>query len=239
MTEMLRRFLRQRFGSVGTVLALLLLALMASVPLNAGQGFGSTDTLAVLVLGAGSVSRDATSGALQMILSRPIRRTAYLAGRYAGILVSLAAFLLGAVAIAAAVHALLGRLSTEAGRPEFPAEAAALGAGHAFLAGALLAAALLFFSTFLRGFGDVLAVVLFTILFMSMQSLGRMLNAPVLAGFGRVASENVAPSVAWDQVFHGQSVFGEPTGRYVLALVGYWTLAAAIFCRRQFSYGQD
>jgi hypothetical protein len=101
-----------------------------------------------------------------------------------------------------------------------------------------VAAALLFFSTFLGGLGDVLAVVLFTILFGSMQNLGRMLNTPLLAKIGQLASENAAPTVDWEQVFRGQGVLGEPVGRWVLALVLYWTLAAAVFARRQLSYGQ-
>ena len=238
MIEMSRRFLRQKLGSPATIFVLCLLALMASLPLNAGAGFGSTDTLAVLMLAAGCVSRDASSGALQMILSRPLSRTGYLAGRYLGILAALVLFLAGAIAVALVLHAVMERIS--GGLPhDFSLRAAGLAAGHALLAGALLAAAILCFSTFLRGWGDVLAVVLFFLLFNSMQGLGSTLNLPFLAKAGEFTRSNLAPSVVWENVFAGQDVFGEATGRYVLALAGYATLAVVIFSRREFSYGQD
>jgi len=109
----------------------------------------------------------------------------------------------------------------------------------AFLQGALLAAIVLFFSTFLRGWGDVLAVAVFGILFGSLRTLGQALRLPAVARAGELARDNFSPSVPWDSVLHGQRVFGEPTGRYILALLLYWTLAAVIFSRREFSYGQD
>ncbi|HMF07682.1 MAG TPA: hypothetical protein VKJ00_01025 [Thermoanaerobaculia bacterium] len=238
MIEMSRRFLRQKLGSPATIFVLCLLALMASLPLNAGQGFGSTDTLAALILAAGCVSRDASSGALQMILSRPLSRVGYLAGRYLGILAALLLFLAGAIALAAALHAVMESLS--GGLPQvFSLKAAGLAAARAFLGGALLVAAVLFFSTYLRGWGDVLAVVLFFLLFNSMQGLGTALHFPVLAKAGELARANFAPSIAWENVFAGRDVLGEAVGRYVLALAGYATLAVLIFSRREFSYGQD
>jgi len=238
MIEMSRRFLRQKLGSPATIFVLCVLALMASLPLNAGQGFGSTDTLAALILAAGCVSRDASSGALQMILSRPLSRAGYLAGRYLGILAALLLFLAGAIGLAAALHAVMERFS--GGLPQdFSLKAAGLAAGHAFLGGALLVAADLCFSTFLRGWGDVLAVVLFFLLFNSMQGLGTALRLPILAKAGELARANLAPSIAWEDVFAGQDVLGEATGRYVLALTGYATLAVLIFSRREFSYGQE
>ena len=239
MTEMLRRFLRQKLGSVGTVVALALLALLTALPLNAQQSIGFAGTLAVFVLAGGCVSRDAASGALQMILARPIRRTDYLAGRYAGILVALLAFLAVSVLVAAALGTLVIRLLPPSSAPEFSFSAAGRIAAEAFFAGALLAAILLFFSTFLRGWGDILAFVLASILLGALQALGQALRLPTLAKSADIVKENLSPSVPWETVLRGQGVFGEPMGRYVLALVLYWTLAAVIFSRREFSYGQD
>jgi ABC-type transport system involved in multi-copper enzyme maturation permease subunit len=239
MIEMSRRFLRQKLGSPATIFALCALALVAALPLNAGQGFGSTDTVAVLVLAAGCVSRDASSGALQMILSRPLSRTDYLAGRYLGILSGLAVFLSGTIGVAALLRAVLQRMAAGPAPEALSLRSAGLAAGHAFLAGALLAAALLCLSTFLRGWGDVLAVALFYLLFTSLQGLGSALHLPAIAKAGELARLNLAPSVPWENVFAGQDVFSEAIGRYVLALVAYATLAVVIFSRREFSYGQD
>ena len=86
MIEMVRRSLRQKFGSPAMAVALGVIAILtafqaaASDPERAlGTGF-----VAIVLIAAGSVSKDASGGALQMILTRPIRRTTYLFGRYSG-----------------------------------------------------------------------------------------------------------------------------------------------------------
>jgi hypothetical protein len=236
---MARRFLRQKLGSAGTVIALALMAVIAALPLNAGQGFAGLDTLAMLVLAAGCVSRDAASGALQMILSRPIRRVEYLAGRYVGLLVSFVLFLALSVLVAVTLGQIVARIAP--GPVPGTRSAADFGTicAGALLQGALLAVIVLFFSTFLRGWGDVLAVAVFAILFGSLRSLGQALRLPAMARAGELARDNLSPSVSWETVLHGQKILGEPTGRYILALVLYGTLAAVIFSRREFSYGQD
>ena len=233
---MARRFLRQKLGSAGTLIALGLMAVIAALPLNAGQAFSGLDTVAMLVLAAGCVSRDAASGALQMILSRPIRRIQYLAGRYVGLLACFLLFLGSSVVLAIMLGQIVAGISPGPAPPMRPAADFVRICAAAFLHGALLAAIVLFFSTFLRGWGDVLAVAVFGILFGSLRTLGQALRLPRA---GELARHNLSPSVPWESVLHGQRVFGEPTGRYILALLLYWTLAVVIFSRREFSYGQD
>ena len=91
MIEMVRRYLRQKYGSVGFSLALGILAIIETFTFANGGGRGGFVVVhwGIFLLAAGSVSRDVSSGALQMILSRPIRRTEYLFGRYLGIPVNL------------------------------------------------------------------------------------------------------------------------------------------------------
>jgi ABC-type transport system involved in multi-copper enzyme maturation permease subunit len=238
MTEMVRRYLRQKVGSVGTLIALGLLALFAALPLNANQGFGPAATLAVLLLASGSISRDVSSGAIQMILSRPLKRSEYLFGRYTGTLVAYLGFLAASVVVAF----LLGRIILATPLPNAPAfswSAAGRGAVEAFFAGALLAAIVLLFSTFLRGWGDVLALILVTILLGSMATVGQALQKPALVKVSQVASQNLYPSPDWSHILHGKDIVTAPTSQYFLALVGYLTLATLVFDRREFSYGQD
>jgi len=239
MSEMVRRFLRQKFGSVGTLIALGLLALFAALPLNANQGFGPAATLAVLLIAAGSVSRDISSGAIQMILSRPLTRSEYLFGRYFGTLLTYVGFLISSVVIAFLLGRLFLSTSPLAEAPAFSWLAAGRGAVEAIFAGALLAAIVLFFSTFLRGWGDVLALVLATILLGSTQALGRQLNKPALVQAGRIASENLYPTPDWSQILAGRDILSVPTSQYFLALTCYLALATLVFDRREFSYGQD
>ena len=78
MKEMIRRFLRQKLGSIGLAIALLLFCLLMAGPLAVSGGMApafGVGTVVVFLLAAGIVSRDVSGGAVQMILSRPLRRT--------------------------------------------------------------------------------------------------------------------------------------------------------------------
>ena len=231
MSEMVRRFLRQKFGSGGIVVALALLAILEILHLASGgaeRGFQLANW-AIFVLAAGSVSRDVASGALQMILSRPIRRTEYLFGRYLGILAAYAAFL-----VVTAVFAFLAVTAMPSGAARLSLSGVALAGAGAFLSGALQAAILLFFSTFLPGIADLLGLLmLFLVLNLPPW------KKPWLREAARFARENLLPTVPWNEVLKGHGLLGAATGRWVFALSVYLTLAAVVFCRRELPYGQD
>ncbi len=235
MTEMIRRYLRQKFSNVGTVLALAALALLSIFSLQSPRG-GGAEWLALLVLAAASVSRDASSGALQMILARPIHRSKYLFGRYLGVLTAYAIFLFAAFLLAILLPKLFSLLFG-AGGATASVSTLARSAGAAWLAGALFAAILLFFSTFLPGLADVLAFFLFAILFGVAESLGAHL--PQVAKAGRIAKENLMPHVPWAEILRGQGVLRASVGQFALALTVFLIAAAFVFSRREFSYGQD
>jgi ABC-type transport system involved in multi-copper enzyme maturation permease subunit len=238
--EMAQRFLRQRFGSVAMAVALGVLALLSALMAafsEPEQALG-TGFLAILLIAAGSVSRDVSGGTIQMILARPIRRTSYLFGRYLGILSAYGVFLVVAAALAVLFSNLLPRAF---GAAPNPVSVASLARGVVIaMANALLfAAILLFFSTFLRGYADVLAYFLLAVLLRVMAGLGAALHRPALTRAGEAIRENVLPDVPWDRVVRGQDLLGEATGRWVLAVVAFLVLAAVVFSRREFSYGQD
>ena len=237
---MAHRFLRQKFSSVGIVVALSTLALLAGSQLagSGGREGFQIGTLALLILAAGCVARDASGGALQMILCRPIRRSEYLLGRYLGILAGFGAFLIGAsvlgVVFARAILPLLGS-------PAQPVAFDALGIQlAATLLGAVASAAtILLLSTFLPGYGDVLGFLLLTPLAALPDVAGRILRAPWLQKAGQTLRDNLLPSLDWTSVLHGRDVLGEATGRWALAVVLYLVAALAVFSRREFAYGQD
>ena len=242
MTEMVRRFLRQKFGSIGVVIALAVLSLLTAFQVAAsgrGSALESGGFIALLILAAGSVSRDSSSGALQMILARPIRRAEYLFGRYCGILLAYAISLAATAGLALALSPVLGQLLGNETARELSLADLARGAAGSLLSAALLGAVLLFFSTFLRGFGDVLAYFLLSLLLGAPELLARPLHAPWLSDLGTAARENILPRVEWEDVLRGQKILSPATGEYVLAVTVYLTLAAWIFSRREFSYGYD
>lgn len=231
MIEMVRRFLRQKYGSAGLVVALALLALLEVLHLASRgvEGGFSLANWAVFVLAAGSVSRDVSSGAVQMILSRPIRRTEYLFGRYLGILAGYAFFIAATAALAWVAVKVMP--SGAADLDLLPLVIAGLGA---FLAGAFQAAILLFFSTFLPGIADLLGLLM----------LFLILNLPPwktawLRDAAAAARDNLTPVVNWSEALRGNGILGAETGRWVFALCVYLALATVVFCRRELPYGQD
>jgi hypothetical protein len=231
---MVRRFLRQRFGSPGLVAALAVLALLETVNVAARDPGNRTSvaTWAVFIIAAGSVSRDVSSGALQMILSRPIRRTEYLFGRYLGILASYATFLIVTGLLAFALMHVLPRPASD---PGHSIAAFAAAAGASFLGGAFQAAILLMFSTFLPGIADLLGLLLLYLVL----NLPQLSSAPWLRRAAQAGRENLMPAVSWDEVFRGHGLLRATAGRWVFALVMYLTLAAVIFSRRELPYGHD
>ena len=237
MIEMIRRFLRQKFGSAPIVIALSVLVLLSVMPLLASGGQTGTgaSTVVLFVLAAASVSKDASSGALQMILARPITRSAYLFGRYLGILAAYAAFLIAVLVLALALSRIFG----SSGGRQVNLGSAGIAILGEFLEGMLIAAILVFFSTFLPGYADLLGYFLLLLLLQVPRALSGSLNWPWLTRFGQIASENLHPSVPWDEVLRGQNVLRAATGCYVLAVTAFLLLASVVFARREFAYGQD
>jgi hypothetical protein len=240
VTEMVRRYLRQKFHSVGVVVALAALALVSATPLalsGGGSGFES-GTLALLILAAACVSKDESSGALQMILCRPIRRTAYLMGRFLGVLAAYAAFLVACIGLALLVSRVLPMTG---GAPPMTLSLPSLarGALASLLSAVAMAAPILLLSTFLPGYGDVLGYVLLGGLLALPAAAARLFQAPVLEKAGVLLKENLMPDVDWSEVLSGHHLLSEATGRWVLAVVAYLVLADVVFSRREFAYGRD
>jgi hypothetical protein len=134
-------------------------------------------------------------------------------------------------------RAVLPMLGGTAATIEFPALGAL--ALAAFLGGTASAALILFFSTFLPGYGDVLAFILLAPLTALPEAAGQILKAPWLRKIGPILRQNLLPSIDWSAVLRGEHVLGEATGRWALALVAALVAALVVFSRREFAYGND
>lgn len=230
MTEMARRLFRQKLDSAGTAVTLALLALMTALPPILAAG--PSRWIALLLIAGGLVSRDVSNGSLQMILARPISRTDYLLGRFVGALGGYAAFLV----FAGGLGLVLGRAF--GARPPDP-KGIANELAAALLDGALVVATLLFLSTFLPGYGDVVAYFATGIAMSTALSLAQNSGRAGLASAVRIAQGNTLPAVPWDALMDTRRLPLEAVGRWAVALVSYFVLAAVVFSRREFAYGHD
>ena len=223
---------------MGVWLSLAALALMSMISIGGGQPSPFLTTIAAFVIAGGIISRDVASGALQVILTRPILRGEYLLGRWLGAITLLAAFVAASFAITFGFDriASLAGWNTGAG---ISWGSAGIATGQNFFQGALAITIVLFFSTFLRGFGDVLGYVLGGLLLNLLPQLFEGMHKPGLARAARVFLDNAAPRVPWADIVHGEKILQAATGQYLLAVAVYLVAAVLIFNRREFSYGAD
>lgn len=231
MIAIAQRFLRQKFESPLVAATLAVLALLVAVPPTLSPG--PARLVALLLIASGSVSRDASSGALQMILARPITRTEYLGGKLLGAMAAYAVFLAAATAFALVLSFKLGGTAALLS-PALPR--ALLGA---LLDALQIAVLLLLLSTFLPSYGDALGYLFLWVAFSAAAGFGSALGREGLAKAARRIQENVLPDVRWDALLAGRGVPTEALGRWVLAVTACFVLAAVILSRRELSYGQD
>lgn len=231
MSEIFRRTLRERrailwIGLPLVGLSVVPVALGASVEAAFGAG-----ALMMVLFSAGLVSRDVRSGALQMLLARPLYRSTYLLGRFLGVLALESVFLAGAGLCASGV----GLLS------HHPVSAGALlvSAAGTLLQTSLYAALLLLFSTFLPGFGDVLAYVLLWIVFGVGTQIAAAMQRESLQRLVSAAKNQVLPEPSWVAILRTGRWLDPAAGAWALALAGALALAAFIFSRRELSYAND
>jgi hypothetical protein len=240
MTEIARRYLRQKLRSPWVLLALGAMAFAGALQSAESGGESPLDVgyVVILVLAAGCVSRDVGSGALQMILCRPVRRSDYLLGRYLGILTAYGLVLAASGGLALALSRAFLPLLGVTPRP-IGLDLLATAIGAAFLTGAGMAATILFLATFLPGYGDVLGFVVLAPLTRLPDAAAQILKAPWLATAGEAVRRNLLPSLDWTPVLRGERPVGEACGRWVFAVAAYLVLAIVVFSRRQFAYGHD
>ena len=231
MIVMAQRFLRQKFESPLVSVTLAVLALLVAAP--PALASGPARLVALLLIASGAVSRDASSGALQMMLARPISRTEYLGGRLLGMMAAYALFLAAATVLAFAIASRYGGAATLLS----PALARVL--LGALLDGLQVAALLLLLSTLLPAFGDALAYLFLWIAFSASSGFATSLGRADLGRLARLARENVLPEVRWDALLAGRHVPAEALGRWVLAVTLSFVLAAVVLSRKELTYGQD
>jgi len=156
------------------------------------------------------------------------------------VLAGYGAFLLACVGLALLVSRVLPMLT---GAPaSFPPLAGLLrGAAGAFLGAMTMAAPILLLSTFLPGYGDVLGYILLGGVLALPSAVARLFQMPALEKIGTFLRQNLMPDVDWGEVLSasGRHLLSEPTGRWLLAVVGYLALADFVFSRREFAYGRD
>ena len=207
-------------------------AAMAILPSFIGSGGGRVGTgstaVLVMILGAGIVGRD-VAGVLQVLFTRPIRRSEYVISRWVGLGI--------AGAVIASAEILLAGIGALHGGGMTPAAWALQFPEHVFTAFGV-AAVFVLFSSLLNGFGDLGLYVAFSFIGYFLDTVGGMVGSRTLRG---VAAEMVG-FLTPDPDLHA-ILAGDPNWFRVVSYFSTVTLALALAVaavnRKEISYAAD
>lgn len=223
---------RQRLTSP---LRMTLLGGLAGVPLlgaafmhGAGLSMLGNSQGVVLVLGAGMIGQDISSGVLQLLFARPVRRTSYVVSRWLAIAVAASAVTLLQLAAATALMATHGSA---------PAAQDVLVFGLARVSEAFgLAAVLALLSSLVPGLGDLGLYLLLTIGAGVVQMAGQVKGWPWLGRMGAELQASLLPSIDLAHLLHASPQLWFPIVSYASTVTLCLALAIVAVNRRELSY---
>jgi len=188
-----------------------------------GNGYG-----VVIVIAAGMIGQDVSSGVLQLLLARPVRRDTYVLSRWLG--AALGSF--GVIVVQAGLCALI--LWSRGLPPD--ARDIALLLGDNLLLALGLSAVLALCSSLMGGLGDLAILFLATLAAKLMESAGQLAQSPILSRVGTELENVCIPQV---HLYEFMSPSGPPwftIVSYVSTVVLCLALAIVFVNRKELSY---
>ncbi|TPW04775.1 MAG: hypothetical protein FD129_2853 [bacterium] len=192
------------------------------VPLASGF-FG-----AFMVLGAGVIGRDLSSGVLQLILARPVTRQEYVLSRWAA---------LGSACFGVGFVGWLIVLPLSISSGGMPVDEALLRLVDIAVTAYGFAAVLTGLSALLPGFGDLAILLGGTIAAGTISFLGATLNHPEIRRIGIEISATLFPAFESGRLFHDGTFHYYPLVSWASTLFLGLLLAVYAMNHREFSYG--
>ena len=223
---------RQRASSPVRLALLAMLAGMPLLPLAFMPGanlamLGNAQGL-VLILGAGMIGQDLSSGVLQLLFARPVRRPEYVLNRWLGVATAAAAVSLFQI--------LLGCLLQAARGTPPAAQVVLLFAAGRMLECFGLAAVLALFSSLVGGFGDLALYLLANLGAGVVQMAGRAKSWAWADRIGTELLESLTPTLDLAHLIAASPMPWLPIVSYLSTVVTCLALAIVIVNRRELSY---
>jgi hypothetical protein len=212
---------RERLSRPLVVALLVVIALVTFINSWTDRTLSDPSAMFALILATGLVGRDVSSGALALLFCRPIRRSEYLLSRWlAG---GLAAAVLGSVALLAQLLMLRLRGAGASGVDLLWIW------GNGMTAVFGLASSLVFFSTLVRGIGDLGLWFLASTLTMLCELAGLLRLGRELYGF-------LLPRVDWQRALGAQPISWFEIISYASSVTLFLALALLMINRKELSY---
>jgi len=222
---------RQRLTSP---IRLALLGTMAGFPLLAvafmhgGLSILGNSQGPVLVLGAGMIGQDVSSGVLQLLFARPVRRPDYVLSRWLGVAIAASAVALLQIGVAVALMAARHSM------PEAQ-ELLTYAAGRV-LESFGLAAVLALLSSLIPGFGDLALYLVVTMTAGVVQTVGRMKAWAWLDHLGSEVLASLLPTIDIARLIVASPLPWYPIVSYASTVTLCLALAIVAVNRKELSY---
>lgn len=217
---------------------LLLLAMLCFMPLlgiafmpGAGLALLGGAQAIILTLGAGMIGQDISSGVLQLLCARPVRRRDYVLSRWLGVAIAAAAISLFQLATACALLSSRGAMPTAQ-------EIMLFGAGRV-LESFGTAAVLALFSSLIGGFGDLAIYLLANLGAGVVQMVGQANGWSWLTRAGGEIVASLSPTIDLHRVIAASPTPWYPTVAYASTVVLCLALAIVALNRRELSYASS
>jgi ABC-type transport system involved in multi-copper enzyme maturation permease subunit len=184
-----------------------------------------------MILGAGLIGQDVSSGVVQLLFARPVSRGAYVLSRW---------FAVGLCAAGATILqiALGGLVMALRGAP--PGLGAIAGAAlEQSLAAFGIVAVLTLLSSLLPGVGDILAWVLLNIAGGVLQMIGGLMRSPWMVRASEEWGRFLSPTLGLQATFGGGVISWFNLVSFLSTVSLCLALAIVILNRREFSYATD
>lgn len=223
---------RQRLASpirlvvLGTLFGfpLLPVAFMRGANLSA---LGNSQGL-MLALGAGMIGQDVSSGVLQLIVARPVRRPEYVVGRWLGVAGAGVALSLVQIALA------FGFMAAHGAPPR--AQEVELFAAGRVLECLGLAAVLALLSSLVGGFGDLALYLVGNVGAGLITGLGQFGRRPWLDHFGSEILSSLTPSIDLGRLIASTPMTWYPIVSYASTVALCLALAIVVVNRKELTY---
>lgn len=181
----------------------------------------------VLVLGVGAIGQDVSSGVLQLLFARPVRRSEYVLSRWLAIGIGASALALSQIVLAWAILAA-------GGAPPAPQDVALFAAGR-ILETFGIGAVLVLLSSLIAGYGDLAIYVLATMAAGMIGMVGQFRSSPALARAGEELHGFLVPRIDLAQALVGSPPWFEITS-WLSTVTLCLALAILVMNRKELSY---
>jgi ABC-type transport system involved in multi-copper enzyme maturation permease subunit len=212
---------RERFSRPLVIALLTIVAVISFVSSHSDKELSDFSVFFALVLGAGLVGRDVSSGALALLFTRPIKRSEYLLSRWMA--AGLAASALG-VAVLLVQFLILRVRGVAIGGSDL-----LFAAAEAICGDFGMATILVFLSTLVRGIGDLGLWLLGSLIATLSETL-------VNRRLGQELFRLVSPRLDWARALASQPISWFEIVSYASSVTLFLALALVMINRKEISY---